>query len=81
MRNRTVDPAKPAPRLLPPGGLLRRRIRPVDALVYGVVAARNRRAQKLLIPLLDILQSVPVGSSRYWTVWAGARTCPTWPAR
>jgi NitT/TauT family transport system permease protein len=29
-------------------------------LVYGYVAARNRRAEKVLIPLLDILQSVPV---------------------
>ena len=29
-------------------------------LVYGYVAAKNRRAEKVLIPLLDILQSVPV---------------------
>jgi len=29
-------------------------------LVYGYVAARSRRAEKVLIPLLDILQSVPV---------------------
>jgi len=29
-------------------------------LVYGTAAARSRRAEKLLIPLLDILQSVPV---------------------
>jgi NitT/TauT family transport system permease protein len=32
----------------------------VFALVYGYVAARSRRAERLLIPLLDILQSVPV---------------------
>jgi NitT/TauT family transport system permease protein len=29
-------------------------------LVYGYVAAHNRRAERILIPLLDILQSVPV---------------------
>jgi NitT/TauT family transport system permease protein len=29
-------------------------------LVYGYAAAKNRRAEKVLIPLLDILQSVPV---------------------
>lgn len=29
-------------------------------MVYGYIAAHNRRAEKILIPLLDILQSVPV---------------------
>lgn len=29
-------------------------------LVYGYIAAYNKRAQKILVPLLDILQSVPV---------------------
>ncbi|MCU1259992.1 MAG: binding-protein-dependent transport system inner rane component, partial [Bryobacterales bacterium] len=29
-------------------------------LVYGYFAAHNRRAERILIPLLDILQSVPV---------------------
>jgi NitT/TauT family transport system permease protein len=29
-------------------------------LVYGYAAARSRRAEKILIPILDILQSVPV---------------------
>ncbi|HTX58372.1 MAG TPA: ABC transporter permease subunit [Verrucomicrobiae bacterium] len=29
-------------------------------LVYGYVAARSRRAERVLIPLLDVLQSVPV---------------------
>jgi NitT/TauT family transport system permease protein len=29
-------------------------------LVYGYFAARNKRAERVLIPLLDILQSVPV---------------------
>jgi NitT/TauT family transport system permease protein len=28
--------------------------------VYGTAAARSRRAEKILIPLLDILQSVPI---------------------
>jgi NitT/TauT family transport system permease protein len=30
------------------------------ALTYGYAAARSRRAEKVLVPLLDILQSVPV---------------------
>jgi NitT/TauT family transport system permease protein len=30
------------------------------ALVYGYVAAKSRRAEIILIPLLDILQSIPV---------------------
>lgn len=29
-------------------------------LIYGWIAARNRRAERVLVPLLDILQSVPV---------------------
>src|ERR1019366_9585911 len=29
-------------------------------LVYGYVAAYNRRAERLMIPLLDTLQSIPV---------------------
>ncbi len=29
-------------------------------LVYGYVAAYNRRAEKVLMPLLDVLQSVPI---------------------
>jgi len=29
-------------------------------LVYGYVAAHSRRAEKILVPLLDILQSIPV---------------------
>ena len=32
----------------------------VFTLTYGYAAARSRRAEKVLIPLLDILQSVPV---------------------
>jgi NitT/TauT family transport system permease protein len=32
----------------------------VFTLIYGYAAARSRRAEKVLIPLLDILQSVPV---------------------
>ncbi len=30
------------------------------ALAYGYVAAHSRRAEKILVPLLDILQSIPV---------------------
>ncbi|HMD31771.1 MAG TPA: ABC transporter permease subunit [Candidatus Acidoferrales bacterium] len=32
----------------------------VFALVYAYIAARNRMAERVLIPLLDILQSIPV---------------------
>jgi NitT/TauT family transport system permease protein len=32
----------------------------VFTLVYGYAAARGRRAEKVLVPILDILQSVPV---------------------
>src|SRR5215472_2217079 len=32
----------------------------VFSLVYAAIAAKSRRAEKLLIPILDILQSVPI---------------------
>ncbi len=32
----------------------------IFTLLYGYVAARNRTAEKILMPLLDILQSVPI---------------------
>jgi NitT/TauT family transport system permease protein len=32
----------------------------IFTLIYGYAAARSRRAERVLIPLLDILQSVPV---------------------
>jgi NitT/TauT family transport system permease protein len=32
----------------------------VFTLVYGTLAAKSRRAEKVLVPILDILQSVPV---------------------
>src|SRR5215469_2003862 len=32
----------------------------VFSLVYSAVAAKSRRAEKILIPVLDILQSVPI---------------------
>ena len=32
----------------------------VFTLIYGHVAANNRRAERVMIPLLDILQSVPI---------------------
>src|SRR6202012_2600948 len=32
----------------------------IFTFVYGYAAARSRRAEKVLVPLLDILQSVPV---------------------
>jgi len=30
------------------------------SIVYGYIAATNRRAERIMMPLLDILQSVPV---------------------
>ena len=32
----------------------------VFTLIYGTLAAKSRRAEKVLVPILDILQSVPV---------------------
>jgi NitT/TauT family transport system permease protein len=32
----------------------------VFSLVYAVIAAKNRQAEKIMIPILDILQSVPI---------------------
>ncbi|TAL56464.1 ABC transporter permease subunit [Pandoraea sp.] len=32
----------------------------IFTLTYGTLAAKNRRAEKVLVPILDILQSVPV---------------------
>jgi NitT/TauT family transport system permease protein len=32
----------------------------IFTLLYGTLAAKSRRAEKLLVPVLDILQSVPV---------------------
>ncbi len=32
----------------------------VFAILYGVAAARNKKAEKILMPVLDILQSVPI---------------------
>ena len=29
-------------------------------LIYGYIAARNRRAERVMMPLLDVLQSVPI---------------------
>jgi NitT/TauT family transport system permease protein len=39
-------------------------------LVYGYAAARSRRAEKVLVPILDILQSVPVLGFLTFTVTA-----------
>jgi NitT/TauT family transport system permease protein len=30
------------------------------AIPYGIVAARSRRAESVMLPILDILQSVPI---------------------
>ena len=50
-------------------------------LVYGYAAARSRRAEKVLIPLLDILQSVPVLGFLSITVTAFICAVPRKPAR
>ncbi|HWF34857.1 MAG TPA: ABC transporter permease subunit [Solirubrobacteraceae bacterium] len=42
----------------------------VFTLTYGYAAARSRRAEKVLIPILDILQSVPVLGFLTFTVTA-----------
>src|SRR6185295_7362411 len=39
-------------------------------LVYGTLAAKNRHAEQLMIPFLDILQSVPVLGYISFTVTA-----------
>src|SRR5437867_3132279 len=41
-------------------GLLAYLISLTFTLVYGYWAAKDRRAERILIPLLDILQSIPV---------------------
>lgn len=40
----------------------------VFTFAYGTLAARNRRAETVLVPLLDILQSVPILSYLSFTV-------------
>jgi NitT/TauT family transport system permease protein len=47
-------------------------------LVYGTVAARSRRAEVVLVPLLDILQSVPVLGYLSFTVAFFIRLAPHW---
>ncbi len=32
----------------------------IFTLIYGYVAAYNRRAERVLLPMLDVLQSVPI---------------------
>lgn len=32
----------------------------IFAISYGVIAARNKKAEKIMMPILDILQSVPI---------------------
>ena len=55
-------------------------------LTYGYAAARSRRAEKVLIPALDILQSVPVLGFLSVTVTGVHRAVPRaacwgWSAR
>ncbi len=47
-------------------------------LVYGTLAAKSRRAEVVLIPLLDILQSVPVLGYLSFTVAFFIRLAPHW---
>jgi hypothetical protein len=42
------------------------------ALWYGRAAAYNYRVEKVLLPLLDVLQSVPILSIDYSVKWASA---------
>ncbi len=50
----------------------------VFTLVYGTLAAKSRRAEIVLIPLLDILQSVPVLGYLSFTVTFFIRLAPHW---
>ena len=55
-------------------------------LTYGYVAARSRRAEKVLVPLLDILQSVPgagvpVGHGDRGSSRCSPGACWGWSAR
>ncbi|MEJ0051547.1 MAG: ABC transporter permease subunit [Methylovirgula sp.] len=50
----------------------------VFTLVYGTLAARSRRAEVVLIPLLDILQSVPVLGYLSFTVAFFVKLAPHW---
>ena len=57
----------------------------VFTLVYGTLAAKSRRAGMVLIPILDILQSVPVLGYISFTVtfflalFPAACSAPSWP--
>ncbi len=53
----------------------------VFTFVYGTAAARLRRAEKVLIPLLDILQSVPILGFLSITVTAFIALFPRLAAR
>ncbi len=46
-------------------------------LVYGTIAAHNKRAEKLMIPALDVLQSIPVLGFLPGLVLAMVRLFPT----
>jgi NitT/TauT family transport system permease protein len=46
------------------------------SLIYGSLAAHNRRAERVLIPLLDILQSVPVLG--FLSITVTAPCCGSW---
>jgi NitT/TauT family transport system permease protein len=46
-------------------------------LVYGSIAAHNRRAERLMIPALDVLQSLPVLAFLPGTVQAMVKLFPT----
>ncbi len=50
----------------------------VFTLVYGTLAARSRRAEVVLLPLLDILQSVPVLGYLSFTVVFFVKLAPHW---
>jgi NitT/TauT family transport system permease protein len=52
-------------------------------LVYGYIAAYNPKAERFMIPLLDVLQSIPVLSflpASCWRWWRCSRT-GNWASR
>jgi NitT/TauT family transport system permease protein len=49
----------------------------IFTLVYGTIAAHNRRAEKLMLPALDVLQAIPVLGFLPGLVLAMVRLFPT----
>ncbi len=53
----------------------------VFSLIYAALAAKSRQAEKILIPVLDVLQSVPILGFLSITVTSTIALLPGRPAR